>query len=245
MNGAFTGLLDSRRQAIRADLAASARRATVGSAVFGAAGLAAAVALLPVSVALARLLAGSLEGQLDALATLGQEAGASIDRARGRDEVANLASAIEAFRGALLTLRQRERALSDLNEALARARDQLELRVEERTHLLTQFPIHHIKLGRSFVQRIGRDEAGESLIRALLHLTQRLKINVVAIGVEDGLQRSFLSSAGCRLLQGFQVAEPLPGEQVLGWLAAHAAPALPRSARRLPLPRRRGGPRRR
>ncbi len=86
---------------------------------------------------------------------------------------------------------------------------------------LTRFPINCIKLDRSFVDRIGKDKASEEVIRSLLELAQRLKLRIVAEGVEEQRQQMFLTDVGCELMQGFHFARPMPGAQLCNWLASN------------------------
>jgi len=85
---------------------------------------------------------------------------------------------------------------------------------------LTRFPINCIKLDRTFVERIGRDPASEEVITSLLGLARKLKLKVVAEGIEDPGQQDFLSRVGCDLMQGFFFGRPMAGDQLLGWLAS-------------------------
>ncbi|WP_137935663.1 EAL domain-containing protein [Ramlibacter sp. 2FC] len=90
---------------------------------------------------------------------------------------------------------------------------------------LAKFPINCIKLDRLFIERIGKDKASEEVIQSLLELAHKLGLSVVAEGVEQRLQKTFLADAGCRLMQGFYFKRPLASHQLNQWLAAnHAAP---------------------
>jgi diguanylate cyclase (GGDEF)-like protein/PAS domain S-box-containing protein len=86
---------------------------------------------------------------------------------------------------------------------------------------LTRFPINCIKLDRSFVDRIGKDKASEEVIQSLLELAQRLKLRVVAEGVEERSQQMFLTHVGCELMQGFYFVRPMPGNQLRSWLSSN------------------------
>jgi diguanylate cyclase (GGDEF)-like protein/PAS domain S-box-containing protein len=86
---------------------------------------------------------------------------------------------------------------------------------------LTRFPISCIKLDRAFVDRIGKDVASEEVIRSLLGLAARLKLRVVAEGVELQSQQNFLASVGCDLMQGFHFVRPMSGAALPDWLASH------------------------
>jgi diguanylate cyclase (GGDEF)-like protein/PAS domain S-box-containing protein len=86
---------------------------------------------------------------------------------------------------------------------------------------LTRFPINCIKLDRGFIDRIGKDKATEELIRTLLGLATRLKLRVVAEGVEQPNQQTFLSAIGCDLMQGYRFVRPMPGDMLPDWLASN------------------------
>jgi EAL domain-containing protein (putative c-di-GMP-specific phosphodiesterase class I) len=95
---------------------------------------------------------------------------------------------------------------------------------------LVQFPIHRIKLDCSFVDRIGKDSANEEIIRSLLDLAARLRIGVVAEGVEDQRQMDFLVAAGCGFIQGFYVARGMPLEEFMRTAQSRRFPALAMTA---------------
>lgn len=88
---------------------------------------------------------------------------------------------------------------------------------------LTRFPINCIKLDRMFVERIGKDKATEEVIQSLLDLSRKLKLHVVAEGIEEQYQQTFLTAAGCELMQGFHFARPMPNDQLLSWLSSSQA----------------------
>ncbi|MFO1068013.1 MAG: EAL domain-containing protein [Geminicoccaceae bacterium] len=92
---------------------------------------------------------------------------------------------------------------------------------------LRTFPIRSLKIDRSFVRDIDRDENGRVIPQAVIALAGSLDLKVVAEGVESEAQLAFLRAAGCEEMQGYLFARPLPAEDVLTLL---------RSGRRLPLP---------
>jgi diguanylate cyclase (GGDEF)-like protein len=69
-----------------------------------------------------------------------------------------------------------------------------------------------IKIDRSFVRDLPGDEDDRVLVRAIVQLAAALGIRVVAEGVETVLQREFLESIGCGVLQGYLIGRPLPVE---------------------------------
>ena len=51
-------------------------------------------------------------------------------------------------------------------------------------------------------------------------------MKVIAEGVETEAQRAILESLGCEELQGHLVANPMPNEELLAWLASRRKPQL-------------------
>ena len=74
---------------------------------------------------------------------------------------------------------------------------------------LHTLPFHTLKIDRRFVGDLRDDRSG-TITRAILTLAHNLGIVAVAEGVETDGQRSFLSEAGCDLVQGFFYAPPMP-----------------------------------
>jgi diguanylate cyclase (GGDEF)-like protein/PAS domain S-box-containing protein len=76
---------------------------------------------------------------------------------------------------------------------------------------LQRFPIDILKIDKSFVDNLGRDNAqGGALARAVVSLSHALQLEVVAEGIERIEQRDELWSLGCGLGQGYLYARPLP-----------------------------------
>jgi EAL domain-containing protein (putative c-di-GMP-specific phosphodiesterase class I) len=73
---------------------------------------------------------------------------------------------------------------------------------------LQSMPIDMLKLDRRFVQGIEADARARKLTAGIVRLARSLDIAVVAEGVETQAQADCLSSAGCRLGQGFFWARP-------------------------------------
>jgi EAL domain-containing protein (putative c-di-GMP-specific phosphodiesterase class I) len=91
---------------------------------------------------------------------------------------------------------------------------------------LACFPIDCVKLDRALVDRIGQDPASEERIRGLRAIAARLKMRVVAEGVEHPQQQAFLAALGCDLMQGYRFVRPMPGDMLPDWLASNGASSL-------------------
>jgi len=83
---------------------------------------------------------------------------------------------------------------------------------------LNRFPLHALKIDRSFVAslRPGGTAASTAIVRAVLALAQTLGLEVVAEGVETQEQRQCLLDLGCEFGQGFFFAEAQPVRQAPG-----------------------------
>jgi diguanylate cyclase (GGDEF)-like protein/PAS domain S-box-containing protein len=73
---------------------------------------------------------------------------------------------------------------------------------------LHRFPIHTIKIDRSFVMEIRDADMQFPVVLAIVAIAQGLGLNLVAEGVETPLQASYLEAAGCRVMQGFLYHPP-------------------------------------
>jgi len=75
-----------------------------------------------------------------------------------------------------------------------------------------------VKIDRSFVRDLGSDSDDMAVVQAIIRLGQALDFQVVAEGVETGLQHDLLLASGCRLLQGYRFARPLPAADFEAWV---------------------------
>lgn len=75
---------------------------------------------------------------------------------------------------------------------------------------LHRFPLHGLKIDRSFVMTTGVRRDYAAVIQAILTLARNLGIEVVAEGVETAEQVALLQAMDCELGQGYYFAEPLP-----------------------------------
>jgi diguanylate cyclase (GGDEF)-like protein/PAS domain S-box-containing protein len=96
---------------------------------------------------------------------------------------------------------------------------------------LKSFPISTLKIDKSFVRDLGCSEGDEAIASSIIGLAHRLKLRVIAEGVETEQQRSFLRENGCDEMQGYLFSRPLPAEQLRQLLLQQQAqPVPPRDA---------------
>lgn len=75
---------------------------------------------------------------------------------------------------------------------------------------LKMFPVDKIKIDKSFIQDISREEEGEAIVRAILAMAKELRLKVIAEGIEQHIQLDFLKMQVCEFGQGYFFSRPLP-----------------------------------
>ncbi len=95
---------------------------------------------------------------------------------------------------------------------------------------LVRFPFDCIKIDRSFIAGVPDVRASATVVTAIISLAQSLGIRVVAEGVETEGQLAFLRERGCRFVQGYLFARPMPGEEAGAFIDRAAAGALEKRA---------------
>jgi diguanylate cyclase (GGDEF)-like protein/PAS domain S-box-containing protein len=78
---------------------------------------------------------------------------------------------------------------------------------------LHSFPVHALKVDRSFVARMGGAPEHSAIVKAIVSLAHNLGMEVIAEGVETRAQADALRALGCRRGQGFLFAQPLPADE--------------------------------
>ncbi|MDO9492677.1 EAL domain-containing protein [Acetobacterium sp.] len=74
---------------------------------------------------------------------------------------------------------------------------------------LKMLPLDRLKMDKQFVDGIGSDHKDQAIAKAIIQLGKSLGLSVVAEGVEDENQVSFLKTAQCDLIQGYYYYKPL------------------------------------
>lgn len=74
---------------------------------------------------------------------------------------------------------------------------------------LQQLPVDFLKIDRSFINAMNRDDASGLVVRAVLSIAAILHLEVVAEGAETLEQVDALRSMDCQFVQGFYLSRPL------------------------------------
>jgi EAL domain-containing protein (putative c-di-GMP-specific phosphodiesterase class I) len=79
---------------------------------------------------------------------------------------------------------------------------------------LKRFPVHTIKIDRSFVRDITVNSDDATIVNTIILMAHSLKLTVVAEGVETPEQLAFLRRCGCDLMQGYLFSHPLTATEM-------------------------------
>lgn len=79
---------------------------------------------------------------------------------------------------------------------------------------LKRFPIDRLKIDQSFVSNVTVDANDAAIAVAIIALADRLKLQVIAEGVETKAQYDFLKAKGCREMQGYLFGWPVLAKDV-------------------------------
>lgn len=78
---------------------------------------------------------------------------------------------------------------------------------------LKRLPIDKVKIDRSFIIDIINDPHDAAITEAIIALSHKMNMRVLAEGVEDDSQRQFLINQGCDEIQGYLFGRPLPADE--------------------------------
>ena len=95
---------------------------------------------------------------------------------------------------------------------------------------LQRLPVEEIKIDRSFIAQLAKDEGSAAIVRATIELAGSLGLEVVAEGVEDEATLQILMQLGCSTAQGYHISRPLPVEEITGWIRGRSASSADRTA---------------
>jgi EAL domain-containing protein (putative c-di-GMP-specific phosphodiesterase class I) len=90
---------------------------------------------------------------------------------------------------------------------------------------LKQFPVHEVKVDRTFVQGVAESPVDSAIVRAVIDVANAMGIVAVAEGVETEDQVAGLKMLGCQVGQGFYFSRPLRAEEFDELLTRHFGPA--------------------
>ena len=82
---------------------------------------------------------------------------------------------------------------------------------------LRRMPVQELKLDKSFVERLNRDEADRAIVELMIRIAHTFGLEVVGEGVEDADTALILAALGCDHAQGYHYARPMPVDDFIDW----------------------------
>ncbi|MBL4934433.1 EAL domain-containing protein [Clostridium sp. YIM B02515] len=79
---------------------------------------------------------------------------------------------------------------------------------------LRRLPINTIKIDKSFVDEINENTYAAAITEAIIVMSHKMNMNVIAEGVETKMQHEFLLNENCDMAQGYLFSRPLPAGSV-------------------------------
>jgi diguanylate cyclase (GGDEF)-like protein len=83
---------------------------------------------------------------------------------------------------------------------------------------LRSFPIHALKIDKSFVQNASSNWKDLAIANAIITLAKSLNLEVVVEGVETEEQLRFFQARGCHKIQGYLFSRPLPADSMTAYI---------------------------
>ncbi len=83
---------------------------------------------------------------------------------------------------------------------------------------LIRFPLDILKIDYSFIQHICSLDDKQAIVDAIIQMAHRLKMQVVAEGVESKQQVDLLKKMDCDFIQGFYYSKPIPLNELFEFL---------------------------
>jgi diguanylate cyclase (GGDEF)-like protein len=83
---------------------------------------------------------------------------------------------------------------------------------------LKRLPVHEIKIDKSFVTGMVDDSDDEAIVTAVIAMVHKLRMSVVAEGVEDERTLMRLADLGADLAQGYWMSRPIPAAEIRPWI---------------------------
>lgn len=79
---------------------------------------------------------------------------------------------------------------------------------------LKKFPIHKLKIDRSFITDLSRNDNDKAIVATIISMAQHLKLDVIAEGIETKDQLDILTENHCHEIQGYYYSRPLSADEV-------------------------------
>jgi EAL domain-containing protein (putative c-di-GMP-specific phosphodiesterase class I) len=89
---------------------------------------------------------------------------------------------------------------------------------------LRQLPFTELKIDQHFIRDLAAAEDSRLIVKSVIDLAHALGLSAVAEGVEDAETFRLLAGLGCDEIQGYFIAPPMAGGELVRWLLDTATP---------------------
>ncbi|WP_029132338.1 putative bifunctional diguanylate cyclase/phosphodiesterase [Sedimenticola selenatireducens] len=84
-----------------------------------------------------------------------------------------------------------------------------------------QLPADELKIDRSFIVNILDNDLDRHIVSTIVQMARKLRLDIVAEGVETALTQQQLIELGCDIIQGYHIARPMPQAEFIKWSKSH------------------------
>jgi EAL domain-containing protein (putative c-di-GMP-specific phosphodiesterase class I) len=88
---------------------------------------------------------------------------------------------------------------------------------------LTQFPVDALKIDRSLVREMQSDRGASDIVELIITLAHKMKLKVIAEGIETVRQMERLIELGCEFGQGYFFSQPMEARAALVFMRQQIA----------------------
>jgi len=92
---------------------------------------------------------------------------------------------------------------------------------------LRDLPVSWVKVDKSFVMDLARNDPDAHIVRGIVDLVHGLGKRVVAEGVATADGLAFLLGVGCDVGQGYYWSRPLPASDLMLWIEEYHRHGIP------------------
>ncbi|MEO0317140.1 MAG: hypothetical protein RL404_817 [Pseudomonadota bacterium] len=85
---------------------------------------------------------------------------------------------------------------------------------------LSRLPINKIKIDKSFVRHLNTDATSRAVTEAIITLGRRLKLDIIAEGIETQTMLDEVRALGCEQMQGHLLSHPIDSDAFESWYAS-------------------------
>lgn len=89
---------------------------------------------------------------------------------------------------------------------------------------IKDMPLYELKIDQSFVMTMLDEERSRSIVETIVALSNALKLEIVAEGIETVEIAAELSRMGCQIGQGYYFSKPMKASEVINWIEEQDLP---------------------